>query len=206
MLVKICGIQTAEAGRLAAEAGADLLGFIFADSSRRIEPEDAASIINQLPGGTKTVGVFMNQEYEEVIRTAAEAGVDFIQLHGSEPEEFARELPYPVIKAWSIRTLEDLKAAADYPAEFHLLDLPKEKQAGSRKTLDWVILKDSGLLPEKILLAGGLTPENVGKAIQSVSPAGVDVASGVETEGKKDPKKIRDFIKMAKKPIREDEA
>ncbi len=200
MIVKICGIKTVEAAKMAASAGTDFMGFIFAESSRKLEPDAAAAIVKELPSHIKKVGVFMNQDEEEIKRIASLVGLDYIQLHGQESAEFARRMPLPVIKAFSIESMEDVKEVENYPAQYYLVDLPKQPKASGHnlKTLDWEALAASSLPLEKVLLAGGLTAENIAEAVEIVKPFGVDVASGVETDGVKDDQKMCAFVANAK--------
>ncbi|MFJ7752087.1 phosphoribosylanthranilate isomerase [Peribacillus muralis] len=197
MLVKICGIKTLAAAQEAVNYGADFIGFIFAESSRKVAPELIGEFGKELPGHIKKVGVFSNQTEQEVIRIAEVAGLDFIQLHGNEPASFASRMPLPVIKAFAIRSETDLEKLQDYPAEFLLVDLPKGS-SGKGLTLDWDMIREANLPRRKLILAGGLTPENVRNAINAVSPIAVDVASGVETNGLKDSLKMKAFINEAK--------
>jgi phosphoribosylanthranilate isomerase len=197
MLVKICGIKTLAAARTAVESGADFIGFIFAESSRKIEPEIVGEFGANLAGHVKKVGVFANQTEQEVIKSAEIAGLDYIQLHGNESASFARRMPLPVIKAFAIQSEKDLENLHEYPADYLLVDLPKGS-SGKGLTLDWEMIRKADLPWGKVILAGGLTPENVGKAISAVSPFAVDVASGVETNGLKDVVKIKAFINEAK--------
>ena len=199
MIVKICGIKTVEAAKMAASAGTDFMGFIFAESSRKLEPDAAAAIVKKLPFHIKKVGVFMNQDEEEIKRIASLVGLDYIQLHGRESAEFARRMPLPVIKAFSIESMEDVKEVENYPAEYYLVDLPKQPKASGHnpKTLDWEALAASSL-PVRDSIAGGLTAENIAEAVEIVKPFGVDVASGVETDGVKDDQKMRTFVANAK--------
>lgn len=197
MLVKICGIKTLAAARTAVESGADFIGFIFAESSRKVEPDIVGEFGANLPGHVKKVGVFANQTEQEVIKSAEIAGLDYIQLHGNESASFARRMTLPVIKAFAIESEKDLENLHEYPADYLLVDLPKGS-SGKGLTLDWEMIRKADLPWEKVILAGGLTPENVGKAISAVSPFAVDVASGVETNGLKDDGKIKAFINEAK--------
>lgn len=200
MIVKICGIKTVEAAKVAASAGTDFIGFIFAESSRKISPETAASIAKELPVHIKKVGVFSNQSESEIIKIASIVGLDFIQLHGQETAEFASKMPLPVIKACTIKSNQDIAILEHYPATYFLIDLPKNSKSSHNdpKTLDWKALASAELPLEKIILAGGLTAENVAEAIEVVKPFGVDVASGVETDGVKDEQKMRAFVIHAK--------
>ncbi|MFS0595331.1 phosphoribosylanthranilate isomerase [Peribacillus frigoritolerans] len=197
MLVKICGIKTLAAAQTAVSSGADFIGFIFAESSRKVEPEIVGDFGENLAGHVKKVGVFANQTEQEVIKSAEIAGLDYIQLHGNESASFARRMPLPVIKAFAIHTEKDFENLHEYPADYLLVDLPKSV-SGKGLTLDWDMIRKADLPLEKVILAGGLTPENVGKAINAVSPFAVDVASGVETNGLKDAVKMKAFINEAK--------
>lgn len=197
MLVKICGIKTLAAARTAVESGADFIGFIFAESSRKVEPDIVGEFGANLPGHVKKVGVFANQTEQEVIKSAEIAGLDYIQLHGNESASFARRMTLPVIKAFAIESEKDLENLHEYPADYLLVDLPKGS-SGKGLTLDWEMIRKADLPWGKVILAGGLTPENVGKAISAVSSFAVDVASGVETNGLKDDVKIKAFINEAK--------
>ena len=197
MFVKICGIKTLVDAQTAVEAGADFIGFIFAESSRKVHPEVVCDIGRELPEHVKKVGVFSNQTEQEVIRIAEMARLDYIQLHGTESANFAEKMPLPVIKAFAIHSEKDLEDLSVYPADYLLVDLPKGSSFRGL-TLDWDMLQNADLPMDKVFLAGGLTPENVDEAISVVSPFGVDVASGVETCGVKDATKIEAFIRKAK--------
>ncbi|WP_349772368.1 phosphoribosylanthranilate isomerase [Lederbergia citrisecunda] len=203
--MKICGIMSEEAALAASEAGADLLGFVFAESKRKVTTEQAAYIIQQVPQHVKSVGVFVNESYENIIHIAETAKLDYIQLHGDEPPEFCKSLPYPVIKAFSIKEQDDLNQLAEYECDFYLLDSPGVKyRGGSGIPFDWSLLEHLDIPREKIILAGGLDHENVKKAMTTVKPAIVDVSSGVETNGVKDVRKIQEFLAAAKIEERED--
>lgn len=198
MLVKICGISTLEAAQVAADEGADLIGFVFAPSTRRIEPSKAKEIVNNLPTSLKTVGVFVNETKTNIERIAQEVGLDYIQLHGDETAEFARELSLPVIKAININDtlIFDLN---QFPATYFIIDSPgKKHRGGSGETFDWNALTQTNINFSNVFLAGGLNEKNVNLAIQTVSPIGVDVSSGVESNQIKDHLKIKEFIKQAK--------
>ncbi|MEC5424577.1 phosphoribosylanthranilate isomerase [Virgibacillus sp. C22-A2] len=199
MLVKICGIKTKQAAQTAANAGADLIGFVFAPSKRRISPSDAAIIAKSLPASSKTVGVFVNESVERMMEIANLVGLDYIQLHGDEPAAIAQQLDYKIIKAFPVQqdNLSEIKA---YPCDFYLLDSPAGvNRGGNGTTFDWHLTRNLSLDPAKIILAGGLTVENVNQASKLVNPAGVDVSSGVEVNGEKDLVKIKEFIESAKK-------
>ncbi|MCF3944569.1 phosphoribosylanthranilate isomerase [Oceanobacillus alkalisoli] len=197
MLVKICGVTTEEAAQAAAEAGVDLIGFVFTESKREISPDAAAAIASRLPASVQTVGVFVNEAPAVMERIASKVGLDFIQLHGEEPPRVASSLSRKVIKAFPAEK-ERLENVHTYPCDYFLIDTPSVNRGGSGKTFDWSLLQETGIDREKLLLAGGLHPDNVQEAVAAVNPFAVDVSSGVETEGKKDPEKMKAFINQAK--------
>lgn len=198
MLVKICGITTKDAADVAVKAGADYIGFVFAESSRQISPKEAAIIASSLPAFVKKVGVFVNETVETMKETAQTVGLDTIQLHGDEPPEVAKQLPYEIIKAFPVNK-DTLPAIRSYPCDFYLLDsLVDSRRGGSGITFDWSLADQLSINRAKVMLAGGLTPENVKRAINTVRPAAVDVSSGVETNKEKDLDKIEQFIRNAK--------
>src|SRR5690625_849821 len=198
MLVKICGITTIEAGNVAVQAGADFIGFVFAPSKRKITPNEAAKIAKTLPKSVQTVGVFVNESVENIKQIAELVDLDVIQLHGDEPPEMINELPYQTIKAFSIDQV-DAQTIHSYSADYYLIDSPiGEHRGGTGKTFNWKRATDLGIDLNKVILAGGLSPSNVEAAIRQVRPVGIDVSSGVETNGKKDHEKIKQFIRNAK--------
>ena len=198
MKVKICGITTLSAAKVVEKSGADFIGFVFAPSSRSIAPEDAANITQQLSLKLKKVGVFVNESIETIEAIATQVGLDIIQLHGDESEAFAKKLSYPIIKAFSIDKVEPNQIRS-YPAEYLLIDSPGEEyRGGSGKAFSWKLLDELNITREKLILAGGLSSENINQAIELVRPFGVDVSSGVETKKQKDHEKIKSFIAHAK--------
>lgn len=198
MLVKICGIQTTESAKVAVEAGADFIGFVFAPSKRKIAPETAAEIAQVIPSTVRKVGVFVNESVENMMDIAKQVGLDVIQLHGDESAYIAEQLPFQVIKAYSIDQINKDTIHA-FPADYYLIDSPTGKhRGGTGKAFDWQLMSELNIDPKKVILAGGLTPENVGVAIKEVEPYGVDVSSGVETKGIKEHEKIKQFILHAK--------
>ncbi|MDY0395257.1 phosphoribosylanthranilate isomerase [Virgibacillus halophilus] len=134
MFVKICGIQTLEAAQTAIQQGADLLGFIFADSKRYIAPEKARVIIDTIPEHVKSVGVFVNESISHMESMAALAGLDYIQLHGNESPDVAAQLSFPVIKAFSADA-DKLAEIKQYPCDYILLDHPSG--GGTGEAFDW---------------------------------------------------------------------
>jgi len=198
MLIKICGIKDKETAQIVQNAGADFIGFVFAPSKRRIAPVKAAEIAKSLSPNLKKVGVFVNEPVKNIIHIAKLVGLDYVQLHGDEPAHVAKSIPYPVIKAFSIEQINP-KTIHHYPCDYLLIDSPGKKyRGGSGKIFEWGKLNDLKIDRGKLILAGGLSPENVTSARESVQPAGVDVSSGVETEGIKDPFKIEKFMTQAK--------
>ncbi|MDZ5711909.1 phosphoribosylanthranilate isomerase [Jeotgalibacillus haloalkalitolerans] len=196
MLVKVCGLMNREDVTAAVENGADYIGFVFAESKRRITYNHAAEISAHVPDSVQKVGVFVNPSVEEVLEAVSAVKLDMIQLHGDESPEFCSLMPKPVIKAFSISDQSDLDQMKHYQVAHILADAPgADYRGGSGHTFDWSILNNSGT---KVILAGGLTPGNVAEAIKETSPLGVDVSSGVETDGHKDHEKINAFIREAK--------
>lgn len=198
MLVKICGIRTIEAADVAVQAGADFLGFVFAPSKRQITPTEAVKIAKTIPSSIQKVGVFVNESVENICEIAELVGLDVIQLHGDESPAILEQLSYKTIKAFPIDQINPATIKT-FPCDYYLIDSPAGKyQGGSGKTFDWNLATDLAIDPNKVILAGGLTPENVKNAIKEVKPAGVDVSSGVETNSVKDHNKIKQFIANAK--------
>jgi len=198
--VKICGITRLEDALEAARLGADALGFNFWPGSKRyVAPADARAIVRRLPPFVTAVGVFVDAPREEILRAVAASGIQVAQLHGDEPPELCASLPLPVVKALRIANAHALAALAAYEVSGFLLDAPSAGYGGSGKTFDWSLATEAAAVVP-VMLAGGLTPENVAEAIRAVRPWGVDVASGVErAPGVKDLAKLRRFIETAKK-------
>ncbi|TFE02983.1 phosphoribosylanthranilate isomerase [Jeotgalibacillus salarius] len=197
MLVKICGLMNREDVDAAVKSGADYVGFIFAESKRKISFEQAAHISKDVPPSVLKVGVFVNPTLDEIQQAVETVKLDLIQLHGEETPDFCDSMPRPVIKAFSIRDQSDIVSMQLYQVKHILADAPgADYRGGSGHTFDWSILKQTD---QQFILAGGLTPENVSKAISETSPIGVDVSSGVETNLQKDHSKIHAFIKEAKR-------
>lgn len=181
---------------MAVEAGADALGFVFfRESPRHIFPEQASSIIKRLPPFIQTVGLFVNEEPATVSATADLCGLDLVQLHGEEPPECCRAVNRRVIKAFRVKDLTSLDTIRNYNVAACLLDAwSPSAHGGTGKTFNWEIAA-AAVAAERIILAGGLTPENVVEAVRKVKPYAVDVSSGVESgPGKKNPELVRRFI------------
>ncbi len=196
--VKICGITCIEDALDAVDAGADALGFIFAPSPRRIEPIDAAEIIRELPPFLTTVGLFVDEAPEPVLR---ECPLDVIQFHGAESPERVAACPVRSIKAFRVRCSEDLAQIRAYrAASAWLLDAYVPGVAGGTgHRFPWALANEVQGWGGRLIVAGGLTPENVAECIGQTRPYGVDVSTGVErSPGRKDPVKLRDFVQAAR--------
>ncbi len=194
--LKICGLSRLEDVIAVNRHGADYAGFVFFKKSKRyIDPYQAGELIELLRSDIKSVGVFMDEPLDSVISAARLSGVEMIQLHGHESDEYVeyvkRTLGRPVIKAYKASEGGALEKAAASNADYVMID----SGAGSGRKLDWSILKD---FKRDYFLAGGLDPESVGEAIRMLEPFAVDVSSGVETDGIKDEKKIAEFIKAVR--------
>lgn len=198
--VKICGITSIEDALQAVNEGADALGFVFHEKSPRyVFPEQAAAIVKALPPFVQAVGLFVNADLVFVNATLEQCRLDLAQLHGDEPPEYCDRVNRRVIKAFRIKDIESLDPIKSYRVAGHLLDAySSAAYGGTGMTFNWEIARTA----EKygpVVLAGGLTPDNVRQAVKKVVPYGVDVSSGVEKmPGKKDPDKVREFIRRAK--------
>ena len=198
--VKICGITNSEDAKVAVEAGADALGFIFfSQSPRNISPVEAKDIIERVPPFVAKVGVFVNESLETILRIAKETGIDTVQLHGDESAELGEQIArenLKVIKAFRIKDQSSLAALKEFRASAFLLDSYVPGQlGGTGAKFNWDLAVQAAAAGTPIILAGGLVPENVGDAVSKVGPYGVDVSSGVESApGKKDHAKVRAFI------------
>jgi phosphoribosylanthranilate isomerase len=195
MKVKICGITNLDDALIACQAGADALGFVFYEESPRyISPQNAKEIIRALPPFVKTIGLFVNVKASEVDDICTFAGVDMAQIHFETNAEFFAQLQTPYIRVVRATCKEDIEK---YKDEYIIADAFVESYGGEGKriALDWF----DGIDCSKIILAGGLTPQNLYE-LEKYNFYGVDVSSGVEiTKGKKDLVKIREFIANAKR-------
>jgi len=202
MKVKICGITDLDTALQAVAFGADAIGFVFAKSKREIDPSAAGHIAKALPTNIEKIGVFVNETREKIEEIASQANLTMVQLHGDESPEFCHSLNLPVIKALSIGSEQDLEKIQLYSNYTILVDSPAGKYRGGNGTsFNWDLLSSASFSNQKIILAGGLNQENVGRAIEIVKPYMVDVSSGVEYNGKKDLKKMKVFIETAKQSI-----
>ena len=189
--VKICGLSTVEAVETAVLAGADYIGFVFAESKRQVSLEQAHELAKLVTGKTKIVGVFVSPSLEELEQAIAQVPLDIVQIHGMFDETLIPKISVPVIRAIQ---LSEQEAKVTSPADFLLFDAPV---AGSGRTFDWDLLKDQKI-QQNFFIAGGLTVDNVRQARETFQPYALDVSSGVETDGHKDIEKIKAFIEGAK--------
>lgn len=203
--VKICGITNLSDAIDAIDCGADALGFNFYPRSKRfVTPDSVRKIVAELPQGVVKIGVFVNQDAEQIAEIAAETKLDVIQLHGDESPEFVDELRLklrlPIIKAFCVLSEQVGAEIARYRVDGVLLDAYSiEDRGGTGETFDWEIAKRVTKVIPKTYLAGGLSAENVADAIRIVKPYAVDACSLLESEpGKKDRDKVARFIKTAK--------
>jgi len=198
--VKICGITSLDDALTAIHAGADALGFVFCSSSpRRILPVEAGAIIGQLPPFVQTVGLFVDEEPATVNAIADQCGIDIVQLHGDESPDYCAAIRRRIIKAFRIKDRSSLDPAKDYRVAACLLDAwSPAAHGGTGRTFNWDIAA-SAAPTMRIVLAGGLTPDNVAEAIRQVRPYAVDVSSGVEAApGIKDALLVHRFIQSAR--------
>jgi phosphoribosylanthranilate isomerase len=199
MFLKVCGITRLTDALHAVNHGATALGFVFWPRSPRfVAPQAAADIVAELPSTVVAVGVFVNEPIDAIRTVASQVRLSAVQLHGDEPPAYADALPWPILRSV---TLESARAASDSwtPETMLLVDAADvERRGGTGRTVDW--LEAAVLARERqIVLAGGLTPDNVGEAIRCVQPYGVDVSSGVEqSPGVKDFDKVARFLENAR--------
>jgi phosphoribosylanthranilate isomerase len=203
--VKICGITNVEDALAAVDAGADLLGFVVAEEGktrkRYVSLDGARAIIEALPQTVETVAVCVNDD-EATLRGYLEV-VDYVQLHGEESPALCARIGRRAIKAFRVGPGFDVQAMTAYPAQAYLLDayVPGAR-GGTGQACDWAVACAAVALGKRIMLAGGLTPENVAEAVAHVRPYAVDTSGGVEAApGKKDHERVRRFIQNAKLPV-----
>lgn len=194
--LKICGITNKEDAIMVSNFGADAIGFVFAESKRKITPEKAKEIIKILPPFITTVGIFMNTASSEVNEITEYTFIDAVQLHGNETPEYCYKINRKVIKGIAV-TVDDtketlIKKMRNYSVSAFILDPGR----GSGKTFNWDIARG---IDKPLIIAGGLTPDNVRQVIRDLHPYGVDVSTGVEKDyGKKDKEKVKRFIEEVK--------
>ena len=193
--IKICGICDLEAAKSAVEAGADLIGFHFCDSDRRVSPDEAKAIVDELFVRPKIVGVFIDESPEEVRRIAEYVDLDLVQLHGSEQPGF--DAARPVMKVLKV-TEAGIPSPTDWPDPIMLDSWSADQRGGTGRTWDWDLAR-ALIADRQVFIAGGLQPGNVGKVVSELKPYGVDVSSGVEARVRvKDPDKMRAFVRAVR--------
>jgi phosphoribosylanthranilate isomerase len=199
--VKICGITNQEDAESAVAAGADAVGFNFyVNSPRYLKVETAAKISKIISPAVLRVGVFVNAPDELIFAAIQECGLGMLQFHGEEKPEECTRFGLMSMKAFRIRDDGSLDEIKKYKTDAYLLDAwAPDEHGGTGRTFNWELAQRAQKLGKPIFLAGGLTPENVAKAVRQVRPFGVDVSSGVESSpGKKDHEKMRAFIKAVR--------
>ena len=198
--IKICGITNKEDALGAADLRVDALGFIFAESPRRVRPEVVCEIVKFLPPFISTVGVFVDEDKEKVKEIADLCTLTALQFHGEESPAYCQGFRQKIIKSFRVKDESVLKKAVSYKVDAYLLDtyLP-DTPGGTGKTFNWEIAGKVKGLGVPLILSGGLNPDNIAKAISEVRPYAVDVSSGVESkEGKKDYAQLERLVKMVK--------
>ena len=202
--VKICGLTNADDAAVAVAAGADAVGFVFHKKSPRCaEPAVVKAIVKELPPFVLPIGVFVNEDAKVVRDIMDSCGLALAQLHGDETAAYCEMLGRPVLKAIRLRDRRSFLALAEFQGRagvrgFLVDAFSAEAYGGTGQVVDWPLAAEAARVA-RILLAGGLTPENVAQAIQQVRPYGVDVSSGVESRaGKKDPEKVRAFVQAVR--------
>jgi len=203
MKIKICGITNSNDALACAAAGVDMIGLNFYEQSPRyIRTDQAHTIARTLPSSTQAVGIFVDAPVEEIRRVARDVGLRMVQLHGSESPEMCAELArdFAIIKALRMDDGFGAQRASVYPMCTILLDTYDERIAGGTGEVgDWELARATKKFASRLILAGGLSPENVAQAIATVNPDGVDVCSSVESApGVKDPGRIQQFVAAAR--------
>ena len=213
--VKICGLMEIEHALAATRAGADFVGVVFAPSRRQICPEKALPIveaIRSLPARPDVVGVFANLEAQEVNRIVEYCHLDRVQLSGGETWEYCQDIEYPIIKVVHVSTGQKAETVLTEIEKGYQSDLKhapiclldseaSNAYGGTGMTFDWRLAREV-VARYSVIVAGGLTPDNVGQLVREVNPWGVDVSSGVESNGCKDSIKIGDFIRAVREAER----
>lgn len=202
VVVKVCGLTRVQDVRAAAEAGVDWLGFNLWPGSRRAQTaEQVRLLVSAMGPGMRAVGIFVDAHPDAVLAAARLAGLHAVQLHGREHPEDWRDFPLPIIKALKVEGPSALEAAATWECEALLLDGPGPDPGGNGRSFAWEQAQQLAAA-RNVLVAGGLTPENVAEAIRAARPSGVDVAGGVESAaGIKDAERMRRFVDAAKRAM-----
>ncbi len=195
--VKVCGITNLEDAKMIVDLGADALGFVFVPSQREISPESARRIIEQLPPFVTMVGVFMEEALDTVNQIAECTGLDIVQLHGDESFEYCCKLKKKVIKRIAVRDCDTRETLVSKMRKYNGITCLLDPGAGSGEVFDWHLACE---IDAPLIVAGGLTPDNVREVVQLLKPYGVDVASGVESSpGKKHREKVEKFIREVRR-------
>ena len=201
LVIKVCGVTRIEDARAAARGGASWLGLNFWPGSKRLVDDGAARDIARVARdeGLEVVGVFVNEAAERIAEVVRTVGLARVQLHGDESPADCRRIGAHAYKALGVATRADAARAGDYPDEPLLLDTASPERGGTGRTFDWSLAARVVATGRQVILAGGLTPANVGEAVRAVRPWGVDVASGVEiAPGIKDADAIAEFVRAAR--------
>jgi phosphoribosylanthranilate isomerase len=198
--VKICGITNVSDALKCVEAGADALGLVFASSPRQVTPQIAKEICRRLPNSVSKAGVFVNENPPTLLKIARDCQLDYVQLHGLEDQEYFQQLNFPFVKVFRVKNEAILSEIERFQLKLFMLDtFVNGNSGGSGKSFDWEIAVQAKRFGQ-FILSGGLTPENVGSALQKIRPYGVDVSTGVEKfPGRKDLDKVGKFIQEVKR-------
>lgn len=196
--IKICGLQGAEDIEMVNELMPEYAGFVFCESRRKVSKEKAEELIKSLDSKIKKVGVFLDQDLEEVHNIAQDCSLDILQFHGSESQQYCNSFIQEIWKSFLVEDESSLEMLENYSTEGYLLDsFVKRVAGGSGKKFNWEILENKEI-SRTFILAGGLNSENVQEGIRRTKPDIVDVSSGVETNGCKDYQKIKEFIRKVR--------
>ena len=202
MKIKMCGLRRPDDIIYANECLPDYIGFVFAESRRKVSGREAKKLGEQLDPSIKKVGVFVNEPFRSLISISEEAGLDIIQLHGDEGEEYIKEVKHEtgkeLWKAVRVRMVKDIQEAQRLPADKLLLDsFSEESYGGTGKVMDFAVL-DQADIRKPYFIAGGLTVENLPEILKKAEPYGIDISSGIETEGVKDREKMLKVIQCVR--------
>lgn len=195
--VKICGIRTPSDALAAVDAGADAVGLVLTESPREVDLDEAEAVVSVLPPMVSAIGVFMNQDVEHAQQTAIVLRLGAVQLHGEEaPDDCNEAWSVPVIKRFRVEDGDSTASLAERMRPYRVAAYLLDPGAGSGRTFPWGAARG---LPQRIIVSGGLTPENVGEAIRMLRPYAVDVSSGVErSAGVKDHDRMREFVRAVR--------
>ena len=202
MKIKMCGLRRPDDIIYANECLPDYIGFVFAESRRKVSGREAKKLGEQLDPSIKKVGVFVNEPLRSLISISEEAGLDIIQLHGDEGEEYIKEVKHEtgkeLWKAVRVRMVKDIQEAQRLPADKLLLDsFSEESYGGTGKVMDFAVL-DQADIRKPYFIAVGLTVENLPEILKKAEPYGIDISSGIETEGVKDREKMLKVIQCVR--------